>query len=60
MYTEARTVLRAVAADFFNCLCLEIRSVNRIRPVPRRTHRLEGVYMSVFLATALGGGVWST
>jgi hypothetical protein len=34
--TEASTVLRAVAEDFFfNCSCLEIPSDNRIRHVPR-------------------------
>jgi hypothetical protein len=34
MYTEARTVLRAVMTDFFfNCCRLEIPSDNRIRHV---------------------------
>jgi hypothetical protein len=38
MCTEARTVLRSVAADFFfNSWCLEILSDNRIRYVPRCT-----------------------
>jgi hypothetical protein len=37
--TEAGTVLRAVAADFFfNCWYSEIPSDNRIRQVPRCVH----------------------
>jgi hypothetical protein len=37
--TEASTVLRAVAADFFfNCWCLEILSDNSIQHVPRCIH----------------------
>jgi hypothetical protein len=36
VYTEARTLLRAVMTNFFfNCWCLEIPSDNRIRHVPR-------------------------
>jgi hypothetical protein len=36
MYTEARSVLRAVVMDLFlNCWCLEIPSDNRIRHLPR-------------------------
>jgi hypothetical protein len=36
VYAEARTILKAVITDFFfNCWCLEIRSDNRIRHVPR-------------------------
>jgi hypothetical protein len=31
MCTEASTILRAVAVDFFNCLYLEIPSDNHIR-----------------------------
>jgi hypothetical protein len=35
VYTEARTLLRAVMTDFFfSCWCLEISSDNRIRHVP--------------------------
>jgi hypothetical protein len=39
MCAEARTVLRAVAADlFFNCWYLQIASDNRIRHIPRCVH----------------------
>jgi hypothetical protein len=50
MCAEASTVLRAEAADFFfNCLCLEIPSDNRIRHVPRFVHyHAQGFLLETF------------
>jgi hypothetical protein len=45
MWAETRTVLRAVAADFFfNCWYLEIPSDNRIRHIPRCVHYMRKAF----------------
>jgi hypothetical protein len=48
--TEADTVLRTVALDFFfNCWYLEIPSDNRIRYVPRCVHcHAQGLRLETF------------
>jgi hypothetical protein len=52
MCAEASPVLRAVAADFFLELeleLLEIRSVNRIRHIPRCVHyHAQGIRLETF------------
>jgi hypothetical protein len=50
MCAEARTVLRAVAADFFfNCWYLEIPLDNRIQHIPRCVHyHAQGFRLEVF------------
>jgi hypothetical protein len=45
MCTEASTVLRAVAADFFfNCWYLEIPSDNRIRHISKCVHYMRKAF----------------
>jgi hypothetical protein len=57
MCTEANTVLRAVAADFFfNCFYVEIPSDNRIRHVPRWVRYLAQGFRKAFY---VGSGVAS-
>jgi hypothetical protein len=57
VYTEARTVLRAVVTDLFcNCWCLEIPPDNRIRQVPRCAYnRAQNFILEAFW----GFNVWS-
>jgi hypothetical protein len=54
--TEARTVLRAVATDFYcNWWCIEFPSDSRIRHIPRCVHyhahcfRLEAFYLFIYV-----------
>jgi hypothetical protein len=56
--TEAGTVLRAVAADFFfNCWYLEIPSDNRIRHIPRCVHyHAQGLRLETFQNFYVGCG----
>jgi hypothetical protein len=58
MCTEAGTVLRAVAADFFfNCWFLDIPSDNRIRHVPRCVHyHAQGLRLETFQNVCDGSG----
>jgi hypothetical protein len=56
--TEAGTVLRTVALDFFlNCWYLEIPSDNRIRHVPRCFHyHAQGLRLEAFQNFYVGCG----
>jgi hypothetical protein len=56
--TEASTVLRAVAEDFFfNCWRLEIPSDNRFRHVLRRVHyHAQGLRLETFQNVYVGSG----
>jgi hypothetical protein len=58
VYTDASTVLRTVAVDFFfNCWCLEIPSDNRIRHAPRCVHyHAQGFQLETFQNFYVGSG----
>jgi hypothetical protein len=62
MCSEASTVLRAAAADFFfNCWYLVIPSDNRIRHIPRCVHyHAQGFRLSRFVIVILPSSIFKS